>query len=676
MARPDVSSMRSEAERAVERGKLSRAIELYQELERIEPTSAAWPKRLGETSRRAGDNHAAVAAFGRAAEKYVQSGFFVQAIAVYKVILQIDPEHSETLDKLAVLAAASSTRSPAGAPGAPASEAAAAPASGSAQILPRAPTGGAAAAARDAVSPGSSTQGVVTSRAFRPPGSPQVLTGGVAPPKSSTSTLTAGPRPALPPRQGPLRSGTESVRTPTPVDRPSTPAAGIRVATRPAPQSTQSTQPRSERDEPPKPQRSSPFADPRTPEPSPSRVQPAAERAKHVAVRATGANVRPAHQNFATIRTKEPIFPQAPAPAKERAPADVEAQIEAAIEEIVVIDEPTARLNRWDGAPPLLIPKGSALDALDLATLVPGSKRQVHDGGTASGMCFLLLDERDPGGTVREDRAAVSEAGLTALRSTPLFAEIPPAALEGLVQRIKLIELAPGEALFHRGDVAVSMYVVAEGELTVEGSTRHVETVGPGTFLGEIALITDLPRSATARARTDVQLLEIDRDLLRTTAAESPEVVTALLRFVRSQLVDRMTRTSDLFRPFTDAQRSTLAAEFDLVEIERDTFIVTQGNRIDALYLIVAGQAQVSRDGTPFGQIRPGDVFGQTSLLSGSVSAADVVATGRVLALRLPSFAFTRVIMTHPQILAYLTELVDRSAAADEFSSLLHIDLL
>jgi len=364
----------------------------------------------------------------------------------------------------------------------------------------------------------------------------------------------------------------------------------------------------------------------------------------------------------------------------ESTPAGVEARIEAAIEEMAVIDELTARperiTNQWDGAPPLLIPKGSALDALDLATVVPGSKRQVLDGGTASGMCFLQLDEGDPGGTLREDRAAVSEAGLAALRRTPLFAEIPPAALERLLQRIRLIELAPGEALFHRGDVAVSMYVVAEGELTVEGSMRQVETLGPGSFLGEIALITDLPRSATARARTEAQLLEIDRDLLRTTAAESPEVVTALLRFVRGQLVDRMTRTSDLFRPFTDAQRSTLAAEFDLVEIERDTFIVTQGNRIDALYLMVAGQAQVSRSGTPLGKLAPGDVFGQASLLSSSVSAADVVTTGRVLALRLPSFAFTHVIMTHPQVLAYLADLADRSAAADDFSSLLHIDLL
>jgi len=688
MARPDVNALRSEAERAVERGKLSRAIELYQMLERIEPTSATWPKRLGETSRRAGDNLGAVAALGRAAEKYVQSGFFLQAIAVCKVILQIDPRHSPTLTRLAGLAAASSTKpppEPPGAqppdpPGAPSPEAAAATASGSAQVPPQAPTAG----ARDAGYPRASTQGGVTARASRPPASQ---------PMPSTSRSTTEPRPPPPPRPEPLRSGAESGRTRTPADRPSTPAAGIRVATRPAAPLAQS---RSEREvvssgsaparpaEPPKAQRSSPPADPRPPERAASQPgpapQPAAVDAKHGAAMSAGASDRPQYQNFATVRTKEPIFPQAPPPAMESAPAGVEARIEAALEEMAEIDEPRARpartTNQWDGAPQLLIPKGSALDALDLATVVPGSKRQMLDGGTASGMSFVRLDEHVPGATLGENRAAVSEAGLAALRSTPLFAEISPAALEQLLQRIRLIELAPGEVLFHRGDVAVSMFVIAEGELTVEGSMRQLETLGPGTFLGEIALITDLPRSATARARTNTQLLEIDRDLLRTTAAESPEVVTVLLRFVRGQLVDRMTRTSDLFRGFTDAQRMTLAAEFDLVEIERDTLIVTQGDRIDGLYLMIAGQAQVSRDGAPFGQLAPGDVFGQASLLGSLVSPANVVATCRVLALRLPSFAFPQVIMTHPQVLAYLADLADRSAAADDFSSLLHIDLL
>ncbi len=671
MVRVDVNSLRNEAAQAVERGKLRRAIELYQQLERMEPTAAIWTKRLGETCRRAGDNSDAVAAFERAAEKYVQGGFFVQAIAVCKMILQIHPKHSATLDKLAALATSStSTRTVAPDARRPAAPAASrptsaesiassnaqtqAPPSGPTQGFPRgAPPGTGAAPAAVEPRPASPQDGA-TARASKPaPGSPRAQTHGGAPPKG----LSPGSSP--------------SVKVPASTRAGSQPGETKTVPSSPTPAHPLAGVPRA--------------AD------KPARPSSAVQLPKQVAA-ALRANVdeRPHYQNFATILTRKPIFPEATPPAMESAPSEVEAQIEAAIEHVALMGEPAADIRAddhtepplkhitksGDGVPPLLIPKGAALDALDLGTVVPGSKRQVRDGGTGSGMCFLLLDEADPNDTLREDRAAVVVDGLAVLRRTPLFSQLPPAALERMIQHMRLVELAPGEALFHRGDVAVSMYVIAEGELTMEGGMHPAETLGPGNFLGEIALITDHSRSSTVRARTDAHLLEIDRDMLRTIAAEAPEIVTALLRLVRTQLADRMTRTSELFRPFTDAQRSTLAAKFELVEIERDTFLATRGSRIDGLYLMVAGQAKVSRDGKPFCQLAPGDVFGQESLLSRSASAADVVAASRVLALRLPSFAFTEVIMTHPQILAYLADLADRSATADEFSALLHLDLL
>src|SRR5688572_7066782 len=106
MARKDISTLRDEAMIAVEKGKLGKAVELYEELEELEPQSASWSKRLGETHRRAGNTAAAVEAFERAAEKFVQSGFLVQAIAVCRMILQIDPDNVTTVERLSALAPA------------------------------------------------------------------------------------------------------------------------------------------------------------------------------------------------------------------------------------------------------------------------------------------------------------------------------------------------------------------------------------------------------------------------------------------------------------------------------------------------------------------------------------------------------------------------------------------
>src|SRR5260221_6325881 len=104
MAQKAPHQLREEAASAVARGKLDVALALYSELEALEPTAAAWPKRVGETQRRLGDIGAAVIAFERAVDKYVTDGLLVQAIAVCKVILQLDPAHESTARRLSELA--------------------------------------------------------------------------------------------------------------------------------------------------------------------------------------------------------------------------------------------------------------------------------------------------------------------------------------------------------------------------------------------------------------------------------------------------------------------------------------------------------------------------------------------------------------------------------------------
>src|ERR1700712_2444366 len=96
----DGRALREEAAASVAAGKHKRALSAYLELERIESGDAQWAKRAGETYRRLGNNAKAIEAFERSAERYAQNGFLVQAIAVCKVILQIDPKHADTLRRL------------------------------------------------------------------------------------------------------------------------------------------------------------------------------------------------------------------------------------------------------------------------------------------------------------------------------------------------------------------------------------------------------------------------------------------------------------------------------------------------------------------------------------------------------------------------------------------------
>src|SRR5690606_4657081 len=102
MAR-DVRQLRADAADAAAAGKHKRALAAYLELEQLEPRDAQWSKRAGETYRRLGKEKEAVSAFGRAAERYAQGGFLVQAIAVCKLILQIDPRNADALRRIAAI---------------------------------------------------------------------------------------------------------------------------------------------------------------------------------------------------------------------------------------------------------------------------------------------------------------------------------------------------------------------------------------------------------------------------------------------------------------------------------------------------------------------------------------------------------------------------------------------
>lgn len=102
-------------------------------------------------------------------------------------------------------------------------------------------------------------------------------------------------------------------------------------------------------------------------------------------------------------------------------------------------------------------------------------------------------------------------AHLELLRSLPLFAPLPPQALERLARSLEPVHVAAGEVLFHAGDEGDRFYVIESGELAIELATG-TKTEGPGGWVGEIALLRDVPRTATVRAMTDADLLALDRD--------------------------------------------------------------------------------------------------------------------------------------------------------------------
>jgi MFS family permease len=109
--------------------------------------------------------------------------------------------------------------------------------------------------------------------------------------------------------------------------------------------------------------------------------------------------------------------------------------------------------------------------------------------------------------------APVPEAELALLSRIPVFAPLPPVTLEQLASLLAHVHVPAGEAVFRQGDHGDRFYVIEKGEVMVAPVGRPAVALGPGDSFGEIALLRDVPRTATVITRTDASLLVLERDV-------------------------------------------------------------------------------------------------------------------------------------------------------------------
>jgi predicted MFS family arabinose efflux permease len=108
------------------------------------------------------------------------------------------------------------------------------------------------------------------------------------------------------------------------------------------------------------------------------------------------------------------------------------------------------------------------------------------------------------------DTPAPERTRLELLQSIPLFAPLSTLALEQLARRLVPVRFAAGEAVIREGERGDRFYAIAEGEVQVSTCGRFVAALGPGDYVGEIALLRSVPRTATVRARSAVSAFALE----------------------------------------------------------------------------------------------------------------------------------------------------------------------
>ncbi len=304
-------------------------------------------------------------------------------------------------------------------------------------------------------------------------------------------------------------------------------------------------------------------------------------------------------------------------------------------------------------------------------TEIPLEDSRTADPNEASQALDLRLDEPAPpprraarpsSPATRPSTSPPPRPAQAALADTPLFGSLAVDDLKRLMERVRVVRLSAGDALFRQGDPANALYVVADGAVVpiAEGpSRRRLAVLEKGDFFGEIGLVTNQPRNATVEALVDARLLAIDRRVMWSLVRGGPAVSKVLLRFLRERLIDYHMRTNPFFEAFAKAERSAVVREFRFLEIRDGSCVVRQGSAAQGLILLLAGHMDVidSRTEKLVGSLRAGDFCGGLPLIQRHVADYSVVATGKCWALVLPEARFRRIMKANPGLQALLVRL-------------------
>jgi CRP/FNR family transcriptional regulator, cyclic AMP receptor protein len=125
-----------------------------------------------------------------------------------------------------------------------------------------------------------------------------------------------------------------------------------------------------------------------------------------------------------------------------------------------------------------------------------------------------------------------------ALKRAPLFDGLSRKELTQLARVSEDLEVEPGTVLCSEGETGHEFFVIVDGKVKITRKGRRVTTRGGGDFVGEIALLEDVPRTATVTAETPLRLFVLTRRDFRHLLDENPAVERKVLRALARRLAE------------------------------------------------------------------------------------------------------------------------------------------
>lgn len=218
------------------------------------------------------------------------------------------------------------------------------------------------------------------------------------------------------------------------------------------------------------------------------------------------------------------------------------------------------------------------------------------------------------------------------------------------------------ESFFIEGQASDRMYLLLEGEVGLSRAQKTLDIVRPGEIFGEIAVITQLPRSATAIARKPCQVLAMDATQFQKALQATPEFALMLMNIMNNRLrltLALMKQTSSLpsfgnrhdLRVFDDKTMEELAGAFRSKPPQ--TFpagrvIMKEGDAGVSMYIVISGRITISIKGVIVEHVGPGGTVGEMALVDQVARSATALADKESRLLTIGRSDFLNLVKTKP----------------------------
>jgi len=263
------------------------------------------------------------------------------------------------------------------------------------------------------------------------------------------------------------------------------------------------------------------------------------------------------------------------------------------------------------------------------------------------------------------------------VRTVPLFQLVGAPQMPQILRLLKPEKLTTGQVLFKQGDAGTAMWVLGEGaEVSISAWSNAADKpvvvayARQGETIGEMALVDDGPRSATATVAAGGDVYRIDASDFRTLREGHHPAAFRVLRKICIDLCHRLRATSDRivppgegprrqtalepgplpspevlddyapFRGLPQVVKLALAQKLTLVESKGSELIFSEGERGDAAYFIIDGHVNVMRRDRALAALGPGGMFGMVALIDAGGRAATCSTAGPSRLLRLGAAEF------------------------------------